>query len=198
VFFESWSSAGRVIATGSCAYVALVLMLRVTGKRTLSKMNAFDFVVTVALGSTLATVLTSKQVPLVDGVVALALLVALQYAVAWGSSRWTAMDRAVKSEPRVVFHRGRFLRRAMRAERLTESEIVSAMRKASVASADEVEAVILESSGDLSVVRRPSGPGQPTLLQGAQLAGDAARGDGEVDARPCLTSNRSGGTSSAP
>jgi uncharacterized membrane protein YcaP (DUF421 family) len=81
MFFDSWMGLLRVVVVGTLAYVILVLLLRVTGKRTLSKMNAFDLVVTVALGSTLATVLLSKDVALAEGVVAFALLVLLQYAI---------------------------------------------------------------------------------------------------------------------
>lgn len=66
---------------GVLAYVALVVLLRVSGKRTLSKMNAFDLVVTVALGSTLATVLMAKDVALAEGVFAFALLIGLQLFV---------------------------------------------------------------------------------------------------------------------
>ena len=50
MFFESWSSLGRILAVGALAYMALVLLLRISGKRTLTKLNAFDLVVTVALG----------------------------------------------------------------------------------------------------------------------------------------------------
>ncbi len=66
-FFDSWSAMGRTVVVGVLAYLALVLLLRVSGKRTLSKMNAFDLVVTVALGSTLATVLLSTSVALARG-----------------------------------------------------------------------------------------------------------------------------------
>ena len=69
------------------AYIALVVLLRVSGKRTLSKMNAFDLVVTVALGSTLATVLLSKNVALLEGVLAFALLIFLQFVITWLSVR---------------------------------------------------------------------------------------------------------------
>src|SRR4051794_24742339 len=55
MFFHSWAALGRVLLVGPLAYVALVLLLRVSGKRTLTKLNAFDLVVTVSLGSTLAT-----------------------------------------------------------------------------------------------------------------------------------------------
>ena len=57
MWFDSWDSLLRVIAGGFAAYASLVVLLRVSGKRTLSKLNAFDLVVTVALGSTLATML---------------------------------------------------------------------------------------------------------------------------------------------
>ncbi len=77
MFFQNWSGLLRTVVVGVLAYVALVALLRVSGKRTLSKMNAFDFVVTVALGSTLATILLSKNVALAEGVVAFAVLISL-------------------------------------------------------------------------------------------------------------------------
>ncbi|MDN5761942.1 MAG: hypothetical protein L0H41_06465 [Microlunatus sp.] len=83
MIYDGWFGLVRVIVVGTCAYLALVLLLRVSGKRTLAKLNAFDFIVTVALGSTLATVLLSSSVALVEGILALALLVGLQYLVAW-------------------------------------------------------------------------------------------------------------------
>ena len=68
MLFDSWAGVGRTIVVGILAYIALVSLLRVSGKRTLSKMNAFDLVVTVALGSTLATILLSKDVALAEDV----------------------------------------------------------------------------------------------------------------------------------
>jgi len=59
LFFSDWQTLGRTLVIGVLAYVMLIVLLRVCGKRTLSKMNAFDFVVTVAMGSTLATILLS-------------------------------------------------------------------------------------------------------------------------------------------
>jgi uncharacterized membrane protein YcaP (DUF421 family) len=79
MFFDSWSGIGRTVVVGVLAYLGLVVLLRSSGKRTLSKMNAFDFVVTVALGSTLATSLLSREVALVEAMVAFAVLVCAQY-----------------------------------------------------------------------------------------------------------------------
>ncbi|RZJ88157.1 MAG: DUF421 domain-containing protein, partial [Hymenobacter sp.] len=80
IFFTSWESLVRTLVISLLAYVGLIVMLRISGKRTLSKMNAFDLIVTVALGSTLATVLLSKSVALADGLLAFALLIGLQFS----------------------------------------------------------------------------------------------------------------------
>ena len=120
MFYDGWLGLVRVLVVGTCAYLALVALLRISGKRTLAKLNAFDFVVTVALGSTLATVLLSSTVALAEGVAALVLLVGLQYVVAWASTRSRRVEQFVKSEPALVYHDG-FLPAAMRRERVTVS-----------------------------------------------------------------------------
>lgn len=150
--FESWWSLLRVLLVGTAAYVSLVALLRISGKRTLAKLNAFDLVVTVALGSTLATVLLNRSVPLADGLAALLLLVALQYAVAYVSVRSARFDALVKSEPTLLLHRGRFLDAALRQQRVTREEVVSALRAAGVARVEDAAAVVLETDGTLSVV----------------------------------------------
>lgn len=154
MFFSGWGSLGRVALTGALAYVAMVLLLRISGKRTLSKMNAFDLVVTVALGSSLATVLLSKDVPLANGVVGFGLLIALQYVIAWLSVRSRAISRLVKSEPTLLVHRGALLRGAMRRERVVEVEILAAVREQGLSSLAEVDAVVLETDGSFSVIPR--------------------------------------------
>lgn len=158
-FFDNWLGLARVLVVGVTAYAALVVLLRVSRKRTLSKLNAFDLIVTVALGSTLATVLLSKDVPLAEGVLALALLVFLQFAVAWLAVRVEWFDRLIKSEPAVLFYRGRMLHGVLRRERVTEGEVRSAVRAQGIAAMDDVEAVILETDGSLSAVRK-SGTGE--------------------------------------
>jgi uncharacterized membrane protein YcaP (DUF421 family) len=154
MFFQSWTSVGQTILTGVIAYVALVGMLRVSGKRTLAKMNAFDLVVTVALGSTLSTILVSRQVPLTDGLVALALLVTLQFVVAWTSVRWRAFERTVKGDPSLLLYRGAFRTGEMRRQRVSEEEIRAATRAAGLAKPTDAGAVILETDGSFSVVKQ--------------------------------------------
>ena len=152
--FSDWSTLGRIILVGTLAYVSLVVLLRVTGKRTLSKMNAFDLIVTVALGSTLATVLLSKDVALVDGVVAFALLIGLQFVITWLSVRSPRVSRLVKATPTLLLYRGEVLHDALRRTRVVEAEVLAAVRESGYLALEQVEAVVLETDGTFSVIKR--------------------------------------------
>ncbi len=161
MFFDDWGGLVRVLVVGLCAYLALLALLRMSGKRTLAKLNAFDFVITVALGSTLATVLLSADVALAEGVLAMGLLVAMQFLVAWLSVRSKAVERLVKSEPTLVYRHG-LLHGPMRRMRVTEDEIRQAARAAGNAGLDGVAAVVLETDGSLSVLSEAPPSFDPT------------------------------------
>ena len=152
MWFDSWGDLGRVIAVGTAAYVSLVVVLRVVGKRALAKLNAFDLVVTVAIGSILATILLSSDVSWAEGVLALALLAVLQLAVTWTSSRWPTTRKAVSSEPTLVLRDGHPIEEAMREQRLTAGELRQAVRSTGLGDLSAVGAVVLESDGTLSVI----------------------------------------------
>lgn len=150
--FTNWTDLGRVLAVGAAAYVSLVLILRISGKRTLSKLNAFDFIVTVALGSTLASILTSKSLSLAEGLAALGLLVGAQFLVTWISVRSPRFARFVKSEPTLLLRHGQLLHAAMRRERVTPDEVMSAIRDAGATHFAAAAAVFLESDGTLTAL----------------------------------------------
>ncbi len=153
MIFDGWTPVLRTLVLGTLAYASLVVLLRVSGKRTLSKMNAFDFIVTVALGSTLASILTSRQVSLVQGGVALSLLVFLQLANTFLAVRSAWYSRLIKSQPTLVFFRGQYLIDAMRKQRITRQEVLAAMRAGGVTEPGDVDAVVIETEGSLSVLR---------------------------------------------
>ncbi|CAA9568200.1 MAG: hypothetical protein AVDCRST_MAG33-2258 [uncultured Thermomicrobiales bacterium] len=163
MFFDSWGELGRVVLVGTLAYLGLVTMLRLSGNRTLAKMNAFDFVVTVALGSTLATILLSRDVALAEGLVAFGLLIGLQYAITWLSVRSSTVNGLVKAEPRLLLHRGQLLHRQMRAARVVEGEILAAVRQEGIGSLEDVDAVVLETDGAFSIVQSSGATGRSTL-----------------------------------
>jgi uncharacterized membrane protein YcaP (DUF421 family) len=150
LFFHGWDNLIRTLVVGVLAYVTLVIFLRISGKRTLSKMNAFDLVVTVALGSTLATILLNKDVALAEGALAFTLLIGMQFIVTWSSVRVRWVRRLVTGEPSMLLYRGEFLSGALRHVRVTEDEVRAAVRAAGLRDLEAVEAVVLETDGSFS------------------------------------------------
>lgn len=150
--FSGWDGILRILLIAPAAYVALVLILRVSGKRTLSKLNAFDFIVTIAIGSTLASIITTQSLALVEGLAALGVLVALQFLVTATSVRWPWFNAAVKAEPTLVLKDGKALGVAMRRQRITLDELEAAVRQAGGGSLSDARAVFLETDGTLSAV----------------------------------------------
>lgn len=154
IFFQSWDGPLRILIIGPLAYVALIAVLRLTGKRSLSKLNAFDLVITVALGSVLATLILSKDTPLIEGLTALGLLVLLQLAVTWTMVRRPSLRRLVRSDPTRLLEDGRLSLEMMRRERVTEDEVLQAIRDAGGGSLADTAAVYLQSDGSMAVISR--------------------------------------------
>jgi uncharacterized membrane protein YcaP (DUF421 family) len=153
MFFQGWAAIGRVFVLGVLAYITVVVFLRLSGKRTLSMMDPFDFVITTALGSTLAQTILTKEVTLMDGIASFVVLIGLQFVVTLLSLRYRAVRHLVKPHPKLLFYRGEFLTEVMKGEHVHEVEILTAVRAAGLASLDEVEAVVLEPNSNFSVVR---------------------------------------------
>ncbi|MGA8255041.1 MAG: YetF domain-containing protein [Nocardioides sp.] len=152
MWFDTWSDVVRVLLVGPASYAAVVLVLRASGKRTLSKLNAFDLVVTVALGSTLATIFLSTDVSWSEGVVALAVLALLQFLVALIISRVPTLRAVMTAGPALLLRDGEFLHHTLRSARLTEAEVRQAIRGSGIGDVTTVAAVVLESDGSLSVI----------------------------------------------
>ncbi|MEO1891823.1 MAG: YetF domain-containing protein [Alcanivorax sp.] len=163
IFFNGWSVLGRTLLIGVLAYVSLVFMLRVSGKRMLAKMNAFDLVVTVAIGSTLATIVLSKSVALAEGLLALALLIGMQFAISWSSTRMPWLRRVVTGEPRLLLRDGTMLDEALRDARVTREEVRAAVRSSGIGALGDVAAVVLETDGSFSVIAGQPGAALSSL-----------------------------------
>ncbi|MGQ3157305.1 DUF421 domain-containing protein [Neoaquamicrobium sediminum] len=151
MFYQDGQGIVRTIVVGLLAYAVLVLFLRISGKRTLAKLNAFDLVVTVALGSTLSAIVLQESVALAEGAVALALLIVAQYAVTFTSVRSRVVANLVRSEPALLAKDGCFCEATMRRERVTAAEALSAVRANGGSDILDVESLVLESDGSMSV-----------------------------------------------
>ena len=163
VFFDSWESTVRIVIITVLAYAVLIVMLRVSGKRTLSKMNAFDFVVTVALGSTLATVILSKSVALLDGALAFLMLIFLQFCITWLSVRYKRVKQLITNDPTLLLYKGEVLHGVLKKERITLEEIYVAAREKGLTDLKGIHAIVLETTGTLSVLSEKSGGNSETL-----------------------------------
>ena len=153
MIFGDWYGLERVLILSFLAYFALIVCLRISGKRTLSKWNAFDFVVTIALGSILASQILSKQTPLLEGILAFTVLITLQFLITKLSIYSKFVRDSVKAEPTLLLQNGEFIDRALKSQRVTESEIRAAVRSKGFAALEDVKAVVLETDGSFSVVK---------------------------------------------
>lgn len=156
LFFNSWQNILRTLLVGGGAYIILIFLLRISGKRTLSKMNMFDFTITVAFGSTLATVILSSDVSLSQGSAALALLVMLQFIITFTEVRRTKFRALIKAKPSLIFFEGKHFEQTMLKERITKEDVQCALRKQGIIKESSVSAVILETDGSFSIVDEKS------------------------------------------
>lgn len=143
-----------VLVTASLAYLWMVLLLRVSGKRTLAQLNAFDFIVTVALGSILASVALNESVAWTEGALALSVFALLQFIVAWISTRSERARSALTSQPTVLLEDGEMIPSALLRERIDEDSVRAAVRGSGIGGLEQVAAVVIETDGSLSVISR--------------------------------------------
>ena len=164
LLFDGWYNIGRAAGLASLGFVALIAILRVSGKRTLSKLNVFDFVFVVAVGSLFAASIVEKDVTLLEGLAAITALVVFQALLAELAARSDAFEKLINGEPALLFSRGRFLRRTMIRERITEEEVRAAIRQQGVERIEDVDAVVLENDGTLTVAWTAKKPGTSSLV----------------------------------
>ncbi|MDQ2670297.1 MAG: DUF421 domain-containing protein [Gemmatimonadota bacterium] len=156
ILFDGWGSVARMALLAGSAYLAMVLALRIFGETALAQMTSYDLIVTVALGSVLATIPMSPDVSLVDGLVVVLALLLLQYVTRWMLRRVPPLRPVIKDKPQLVLWDGRMLETEMRRLNITEDEVRAAVRSAGKASLTEVLALVLENDGKWSVVDYPT------------------------------------------
>ncbi|MEM8504798.1 MAG: YetF domain-containing protein [Cyanobacteria bacterium P01_D01_bin.1] len=151
--FGEQASILHTLIVGTLSYLGVIVWLRISGKRTLSKWNSFDFVVTVAFGSVLASSLLSTNTSWLQAMLAVGMLVVFQYVLTWLSVRTTVVQRLLKAEPTLLVFNGKFLKQPMKEQRVAEGEVLAAIRLSGGSSIEDTDAVILETNGNFSVVK---------------------------------------------
>ena len=163
-FFESWYNVERTVTLSIVGYAALFTMLRISGKRTLSKLNVFDFVFVVAVGSVFASMIVSKDVTFVEGVAAMGTLMLIQLLLAELAARFPTLERIINGEPTLLLSNGKFIPEALKKERVTEEEVRGAIRGEGVTRVEDVNAVTMENDGTLTVAWMSKKPVTSSLV----------------------------------
>ena len=156
LFFDNIDKLGRIVLTAVTVYVLIVIITKISGKRSTSQLNNFDWIVTVMIGSLGASTILLKDIPLIEGISSILVLYVMQFLVTKYASISPQFSSFILSEPRIVFYQGQFLPDAMRAERLTRQELECAMRSEGVNSFDDVEAIVFESDAQLTIIPKPT------------------------------------------
>lgn len=170
IFFENWANVWHMALMTVISFITLFILIRISGKRTLAKFNAFDFIVTVALGSVLAYMMLA-QITFTEGVVVLLLIIGLQYLFARLSRASDAMDNVLNASPRLLFYKGRYLEDSMKKEAITENEIFAVIRKEGLAKIEDVLAVVIEPNGEISVIERNGTHEEHSALDNLKVPG---------------------------
>lgn len=165
MFFTDFQTILRISIIGVLAYVLVIFILRSSGKRSLTQMNAFDFVVTITLGSIIANILTDENLALLEGIYAFALIIFLQYISSSLSVRSNWFKNMIKDTSQLLFYKGQYLMEAMQKERIVKDEILQAIRSEGHGSLEGVLAVVLETDGTLSVLSYSENENRESALE---------------------------------
>jgi len=148
----TWSAALMAALSAVGIYLAVIVYTRLGGLRSFSKISSFDFAMTVAVGSLIASTVLAEDPPLLQAAVALAAIYALQIGMARLRAGSPVASRLVDNEPVLLMDGRHMLEDVMRREGVTRRDLLSKLREANVLRLEEVHAVVLESTGDISVL----------------------------------------------
>ncbi len=150
-FVKTWGDLWQVPVSAVVMLLVVVVSVRVVGLRSFSKMSSFDFAVTVSIGSILGSVAASSA-DVVGGATAIASLLGAQAAVSWLRARRDTIEDAIDNTPLLLMDGRDMLDDNLRHARVTAGDIFAKLREANVLRLEDVRAVVLESTGDISVL----------------------------------------------
>ena len=154
-------AALMVVLSAVALYALLILFTRLVGLRSFSKMSGFDFAITIAIGSVLASVTLWQKPTLWEGTVALGALFGLQFVVGNLRKRLPRVTGLIDNAPLLLMDGTTVLSENLRRANMTEADLRAKLREANVTQLEQVRAVVMESTGDVSVLHAP--PEAPAL-----------------------------------
>ena len=155
LFNISWKTTMLICLTSLGIYLSVIILTRICGKRSFSKMSSFDFAMTVAVGSIIATTVLSSSVNLMQGIVGLVAIYLLQIIIAVGR-RNKLIRKMVDNSPLLLMDGERIIDSNLRKARVSEGDLRSVLREANVTQLSQIKAVVFETTGDISVLHKES------------------------------------------
>ena len=180
VFFDSWTEFLRTGITAVLFYLFIIGAIKVVGKRSTSKMNNFDWIVTVAIGAIAGSTILSRDVVLLEGLLAVAVLLGLQFTFTGIASRSEKVSTILRATPTLLVYEGTYLEKEMLHERVTREEVEEAVRRSGFSDLGQTWAVVLESNSELSVIGKREGE-RLAVLRGVKGVPEEAKKAIEAD-----------------
>ncbi|WP_439149469.1 DUF421 domain-containing protein [Sulfitobacter sp.] len=138
---------------GTVGLVWIILLVRLFGLRSFSKMTNFDFVMTIAVGSLLAGMATATSwASLVQGIAAITVLFCLQFTAAFLRQRSDIFLSVIQNDPVILMEDGVICQQALEATRVSKGDLIAKLREANALDMSKIRAVVLETTGDVSVL----------------------------------------------
>lgn len=143
-----------IVLRATFAFVFLMVLMRIVGRRELSSMEPFDIIVLVVIGDLIQQGVTQSDYSVTGLVIAISTFALLSIVLSWVSFRFRSLRPLLEGEPIVIVRDGAPLERNLRRERLTIAEVQAAARKDQIASLSDVRFGVLETDGSISFITR--------------------------------------------
>ncbi len=134
-------------------YVVVFTFTRVIGRRELSTLQPFDFILLVVIGDLIQQGVTQNDMSVTGVVIVLTTLALTQVATSYLSFRFKRMRPLLEGEPIVLVQNGRIIERNLRRERLTTDDLAEQARRSEIESLDQVKWAVLETNGEISFIK---------------------------------------------
>ena len=142
----------EIIIGTIAVYAAVIIYTRIFGLKSFSKMTGFDFVNTIAIGNLIGMTIATSNPKLLLGILLIGLLYLANYLVSLARFKNKAIRSALDNSPVMIMKDGKILEDNMNSVEITEDELRGKLREANVIQLSQVKAVILETTGDISVL----------------------------------------------
>jgi len=143
-----------IVLRGIFVFFALYVLMRVIGRRELSKLEPFDLILLIILGDAVQQGLTQDDYSLTGAMLAIVTIAVLQIAVSFLNFRFPRLRPVLNGEPVVIVQDGKPIDRNLRRERLTLDDLAESARLQGIGSLDDVAWGVLETSGEISFIKK--------------------------------------------